>query len=83
MSEIRERLPRNIQPILQSLSIKYLNGQLTNGRWKMGIAAPAKERNQPVLRKVNQWVRHYPGSLSTPSQQALETNTRDAYFWRR
>jgi hypothetical protein len=49
----------------------------------MGIAAPARERNQPVLRKVNQWVRHYPGSLSTPSQKALETNPRNAYFWRR
>jgi hypothetical protein len=42
-----------------------------------------KERNQPALRKVNQWVRHNPGSLSTPSQQAIETNARNAYFWRR
>lgn len=49
----------------------------------MGITTLAKERNRPVLRKVNQWVRHYPGSLNTPSQQAMEANTRDAYFWRR
>jgi len=49
----------------------------------MGIAAPARERNQPVLRKVNQWVRHYPGSLSTPSQKALETNPATPTFWRR
>jgi hypothetical protein len=49
----------------------------------MGISTMEKERNQPVLRKLNQWVRHYPGSLNTPSQQALESNSRDAYFWRR
>ena len=49
----------------------------------MGITTLAKERNQPVLHKVNQWVRHYPGALNTPSQQAMESNTRDAYFWRR
>ena len=64
-----------MQPILQSLSIKYLNGQLTNGRWKMGIAAPAKERNQPVLRKVNQWVRHYPGS----TEHSEPTGTRNEH----
>ncbi len=49
----------------------------------MGITTATKERSHPVLRKVNQWVRHYPGSLNTPSQQAMESNTRDAYFWRR
>lgn len=49
----------------------------------MAITTMAKDRNQHMLRKVNQWVRHYPGSLSTPSQQAMESYTRDAYFWRR
>ena len=56
---------------------------LTNWRSKMAITTMAKDRNHHMLRKVNQWVRHYPGSLSTPSQQAMESNTRDAYFWRR
>ena len=49
----------------------------------MGISTQANRHNRPGLRKINQWVRHYPGSLSTPSQHAMESNTRDAYFWRR
>ena len=51
------------------------------GDQKMETNTLVKERNQPLLRKINHWVRHYPGSLSTPSQQAMETNSRDAYFW--
>lgn len=49
----------------------------------MGISTLTKDRNRIALRKVNQWARHSAGSLNTPSQQAMETNTRDAYFWRR
>lgn len=49
----------------------------------MGIATRIKGRNEPVLRKVNQWVRQHPGSSSSPSQQAMEAYSRDAYFWRR
>jgi len=49
----------------------------------MAITTHTKARNPHILRKVNQWVRHYPGSISSPSQQAMESNTRDAYFWRR
>lgn len=49
----------------------------------MGISALVKDRNQPVLRKVNRWVRQHPGSMSSPSQQVMETSARDAYFWRR
>jgi hypothetical protein len=51
------------------------------GDQKMGITTLVKERNQPLLRKVNHWVRQYPGSSSTPSQQAIESHPRDAYFW--
>jgi hypothetical protein len=51
------------------------------GDQKMETNTLVKEHNQPLLRKVNRWVRNYPGSLSTPSQQAIESNSRDAYFW--
>lgn len=72
-----------MQCTLCFLASKYLSGKNRTGDRNMGIATTVKERNQPVLRKVNQWVRSHPGSLSTPSQQAMETNARNAYFWRR
>ncbi|MFT4658530.1 MAG: hypothetical protein ACJAXA_000927 [Candidatus Aldehydirespiratoraceae bacterium] len=56
---------------------------MTNRRSNMGIATTVKERKQPVLRKVNYWVRRGPESTSSPSQQAMETDVRNAYFWRR
>lgn len=49
----------------------------------MGISTLAKERNRPVLRAVGQWARQHHGYANTPSQQTFESNTRDAYFWRR
>ena len=49
----------------------------------MGISTLVKQRNRPALRTVNQRARHRQGYSSTPSQQAFESNSRDAYFWRR
>ena len=49
----------------------------------MAISTLTKSRTRPALRTVNDWVRHSQGSIDTPSQQALESNPRDAYFWRR
>lgn len=83
MPELRECTPCNMSATLRFSFGKYLEGFGRDRMIEMGIATPAKARNQHVLRKMNQWVRHYPGSGSTPSQQALESNSRDAYFWRR
>ena len=49
----------------------------------MGISTHGKGRNRPILRTVQHWARHHAASASSPSQQAIESNTRDAYFWRR
>lgn len=49
----------------------------------MEITTLVKERNRPVLRPAHQGARHHHGYSSTPSQQVFESNTRDAYFWRR
>jgi len=45
----------------------------TTGRKRAGL----------VMRKVSQWARHSPGSISTPSQNVMEPYSRDSYFWRR
>jgi|UPI0003489D0C hypothetical protein len=49
----------------------------------MGITSPAKERNRSARRVGHLWSRHRQGYSNTPSQQAIECNSRDAYFWRR
>jgi hypothetical protein len=83
MPNATERAPRLIYGTVHLIPSKWFNIQMTNRRSNMGIATTVKERKQPVLRKVNYWVRRGPESTSSPSQQAMETDVRNAYFWRR
>lgn len=62
---------------------KCLDGHDKKARSKMGMMTATKGIHRPTLGKVNRWVRHHPGSVGTPSQQAIEANSRVAYFWRR
>ncbi|MGK0478865.1 MAG: hypothetical protein ACJAQ9_001909 [Ilumatobacter sp.] len=58
----------------------------------MGIPTSLKERKQPAVKslskpassrllfsKVNDWVRHYPGAQTGPSQQAFDTISRSSH----